>query len=153
VLTIVSGLMPYLPPKLGRANATILGVVLAASIFSCLMLPIHLVENRRVVDERMAVYDAVIDAKISHAVIILRTGTGTIAPMEPMDLTRNGINVRDADVIFALSRSNPVWLNESGQAKNGRDLNLAELLQAFPDRNFYVFEQKGDQATLRKLAR
>jgi hypothetical protein len=152
VLTIVSGLTPYLQLRSDRTNAaTILGAVLAASIFSCLMMPAHLVENHRVVDERMALYDAVSDAKISHAVIILRTGTGTIASMDAMDLTRNGINVRDANVIFALSRPNPAWLRETGQEVEERD--LADLWQAFPDRKFYVFEQKGDQPILRKLAR
>ena len=72
--------------------------------------------------------------------------------MEPMDLTRNGINIRDADVIFALSRTNGAWLEETGQGAEEGTLKLTELLRAFPDRDFYVFEQqKGGQATLRKL--
>ena len=154
VLTIVSGLVPYLSAKLDRKASTVIGVGLAASIFSCLMTPIYLIENRRVVDERMVPYDLVRDAKISHAVVVLRTGSGTIAPMEPMDLTRNGINVRDADVIFALGRTNGAWLEETGQETDEGSLNLTALLQAFPDRSFYVFEQaEGGKATLRKLVR
>lgn len=154
VLTIVSGLLPYLSSRLDRKASTVIGVGLAASIFACLMLPVYLIENRRVVDERMAPYDLVRDAKISHAVVVLQTGSGTIAPMEPMDLTRNGINVRDADVIFALSRTNGAWLEETGQDTDEESLNLIELLQAFPDRNFYAFErQESGQATLRKLGR
>jgi hypothetical protein len=154
VLTIVSGLAPYLSSKLDRKASTVIGVGLAASIFSCFMIPIYLIENRRVVDERMAPYDLVREAKISHAVVVLQTGSGTIAPMEPMDLARNGINVRDADVIFALSRTNGAWLEETGQEAEEGSLKLTKLLQAFPDRNFYVFEQqKGGQPMLRKLVR
>jgi hypothetical protein len=154
VLTIVSGLTPYLTSKLDRRGSIVTGVLLAVAIFSSVMIPIYLYENRRVVDERMAPYDLVRDAKISHAVVVLRTGSGTIAPMEPMDLTRNGISVRDADVIFALSRTNQAWLEETGQGADEADLDLTALLQAFPDRDFYVFEQQSEgQATLHRLAR
>ena len=154
ILTIVSGLLPYLTSKSDKISATAFGLVLAALTLACFMIPIHLDENHRVVDERMGLYDAARREKISHAVVILRTNSGRIAPMVPMDLTRNGINIRDADIIFALSKTYSTWLRATGQGTEGGALDLAELMQAFPDRSFYVFEQQKDgQAMLRKLTR
>jgi hypothetical protein len=152
VLTIVSAVIPYLRSKPDKIGANVAGVALAAAVFSCLMFPIHLYENHRVVDERMVLYDLARDEKLTHAVVVLRSGTGIVARMAPLDLTRNGINVRDANVIYALSRSYSGWLLQTGQEADDSDLNLAELFAAFPDRDFYAFEEYGGQPTLRKLA-
>ena len=154
VLTIVSAITPYLMAKLEDIKANFLGIVLATLILSCVMIPINVYATHRIVNDRMQLYDAVRDAKLSNAVVILLARSGSISPMLEMDLTRNGINVRDADVIFALGRSDPAWRYATGQEPMEIDLKLAKLIQAFPGRDFYVFEKSGaaEQATLHKLA-
>ena len=149
VLTIISAVRPYFTSKLENIFP---GTVLAALVFSCVMIPIHVYENHQIVNERMKLYDAVSDAKLSHAVVILPTKSGSTLEM---DLTRNGINPRDADVIFALDRSNPAWLYATGHEAAEGDLKSQELIDTFPNRNFYVYEQSSTtgQAILRKLAR
>jgi hypothetical protein len=111
-----------------RANAAALGLLathVAAGVAAFIVLAVQL---RTVVNERMDVYDAVDRADIHHAVVIVRSGTGVLRPMDIKDLLRNGIT-RDGDVLYAKSLP-------------GQD---SELRSLYADRRFYAYERATDE--------
>ena len=155
VLTIVSAVVPYLTSKADSIKAGFLaGALMLQVVLACIIAPIQVYENHRIVNERMALYDAVRDQKISHAVVIVRAGTGSILPVAPLDLTRNGIDPVEAEVIFAVNQFDQGWYYATGREAPKGDMSLEELIHAFPDRAFYVFEQSGGKgpAQLHRLA-
>jgi hypothetical protein len=114
-------LMGCVLKRLGKS-----GIVLAVAIV-CGNLWVLAHETRQFsnqVRERMEVYEAVKRAKISRAVVFLRTGSGT---MPPGDLTRNGISFSE-DVLYVHDRG----------SDNRR------LLEKHPDRKAFVYTYDPD---------
>jgi hypothetical protein len=91
---------------------------------------------RKIIDERMDLYDRVAAAGLSNAVIVVHSGTSPLRRMDPRDLVRNGIAL-DGEVIYALDLSD----------------RLGELRQLFPQRRFYIYERASDspKGILRRL--
>jgi hypothetical protein len=84
-----------------------------------------------VIDQRMAMYDAVADRGLHHALVVMSlVPTGTLRPMYPWDFTRNGTEIDDrTSVLYAL---------DCGRG-------LAPLLARYPDRA--VWRWDGAQRT------
>jgi hypothetical protein len=81
---------------------------------------------RGVVNVRMDMYDQVRARGLHNAVVIVHSGGGAYMPFTPKDLTRNGIEIGDQDVIYALDIP-------------GR---VSELGQMFPGRALYIYSRK-----------
>jgi len=156
ILTIVTAMTPYLRSSTELIKTRILSYALAMQVvLACIIAPIHLYNYHRIVNGRMELYDAVRDEKLSHAVVVIRALSGSILPMPFMDLTRNGINPIEADVIYAIDKPDSWWLYATGHdheaaksdQKSSEELvhakSLEELVHAFPDRTFYEFTQSG----------
>lgn len=75
------------------------------------------------VDERMDLYDQVHQLGLKNAVVVVRSGTGVTQPMDPHDLTRNGLT-RDGAVIYTLDVPQ----------------RMPELRRLFPGRTFFIYE-------------
>jgi hypothetical protein len=136
VLTIVSGLMPLLQLTRLRWRAFAssllmahLAIVLAAGVIFGIFM-------RKIIDERMDLYDRVAAAGLSNAVIVVHSGTSPLRRMDPRDLVRNSIAL-DGEVIYALDLSD----------------RLGELRQLLPQRRFYIYERASDspKGILRRL--
>jgi hypothetical protein len=127
VLTLVSVLAPVLenktePKRLMFASTLLVGhfvTSVAAVIFFGIFF-------RGVVNARMNMYDQVRARRLHNAVVIVHSGGGAYLPFTPMDLTRNGIDITDQDVIYALDIP-------------GR---VNELSQMFPSRALYIYSRK-----------
>jgi hypothetical protein len=86
---------------------------------------------RIVVNERMDIYDQVMQNDLHHAVVVLRTGTfGTYSTAGVGELLRNGIDL-NGEVIYA---------RENMQ-------RMGELRARFPDRKFYLYEWRAGDTT------
>jgi hypothetical protein len=111
------------------ASAAALGLLathVATGVAAFIVLAVVM---RAVVDQRMDIYEAVDRADLHHAVVVVRSGTGVLSPMEIGDLLRNGIT-RTEDVLYA-------------QSIPGRD---SELRSLYPDRRFYAYERNAGEA-------
>ena len=112
---------------LGRARwrSWIRGLLLAHVLLCLVSFVICGVFFRRIVDERMDLQDqAGANGGPGKAVIVVRSGTGIIRHMAPLDLVRNGTDL-SGDVVFA------------------HDLPGGEtaLLAIFPDRKIYLYRR------------
>lgn len=136
VLTVVSGVRPLLHLNGLRWRAFTSSLLLAHFAIALAAGVIFSLFMRKIIDERMDLYDQVAAAGLSNAVVIVRSGTGSLRLLEPPDLLRNGIAL-DGNVIYA------------------RDLadRLRELQQRFPQRQFYVYQRAHDnpKGSLRQL--
>ncbi len=74
----------------------------------------------------MDMYDQVRARGLHNAVVIVHSGGGAYMPFTPKDLTRNGIEIGDQDVIYALDIP-------------GR---VSELGEMFPGRALYIYSRK-----------
>lgn len=137
VLTAVSGLRALLGDAARPRQAAFGASVAIAHCIMCVVAASFIaVIMRQVVDQRMDIYDQVRDEQLHNSVVVIRSPTGYIEPMLPMDLTRNGITL-DGDVIYALDIPQ----------------RLKYLQQLFPDRQFYVYSRDlhSPKGTLRPL--
>ena len=109
--------------KAGAAAAVAAAIVMGLGAFPALAYQMH-----RVVNQRMELFDLVASARLSNAVVIVGSPTGSAFPMQmtPQDLTRNGIDF-SGSVIYALDVPN----------------QLCAVSQAFPGRSFYKYEAVG----------
>jgi hypothetical protein len=109
-----------------------------ASRFAVALLALHLLvavaamapfmrAMHRIVDERMDLYDLVDEQNVSNAVVVVTMPTGSLDPMGPKDLTRNGIDV-SGPVIYALARDNAV----------------ARLRTLYPTRQLFIYRRDID---------
>ena len=80
--------------------------------------------EHRVVMERQSLYREVAAAGLDDAVVLVLDDVGSIRPMPPRDLLRNGIRVGDEPVTYALDKD---------------DATTLLLLQHFPGRHFYRY--------------
>jgi hypothetical protein len=136
VLTVVSGLTPLLQLTRLRWRAFAfsllmahLAIVLAAGVIFGIFM-------RKIIDERMDLYDQVAAEGLSNAVIVVHSGTSPTRLLGPRDLVRNGISL-DREVIYALDLTD----------------RLGELRQLFPQRVVYIYERASDspKGVLRRL--
>jgi hypothetical protein len=127
VLTIVSVLTPVLENKSEPKRAVFAGTLLSAHVATCIAVTIvFAIFFRDVVNARMNMYDQVAAQRLHNAVVIVHSGGGAYLPFTPKDLTRNGIDIGDQDVIYALDI-------------RGR---MSELREMFPGRAFYIYSRK-----------
>ncbi|HTT79076.1 MAG TPA: hypothetical protein VMF86_05295 [Stellaceae bacterium] len=131
VLTLVDGLVPLLQDKLRPRRAAFGWFSLVAHGAICaIVLAFLCVGMRRVVDQRMDLYDQVRARQLHDAVIVVRSGTSDMYKMFPPDLVRDGIDAQ-GDVIYVLDVPQ----------------QMAGLRRLYPRRRFYVYERKPDRAT------
>lgn len=79
---------------------------------------------------RVELYDLVNKSRLSNAIVVIRSHSGD---MEPLDLTRNGIDLSQS-VLYALDQ--PVQYCTLTRAFPGRT--------PFPGRTLYRYERKDD---------
>jgi hypothetical protein len=127
ILTIASVLPQYLAMKTSCWKPRIVRSAFAAHlVFAYTAIPVLAFEMRRIVDERMELFDLVKAHKLSHAIVVIRSATGTLAAMEPKDLTHNGISLT-GDVLYAIDFNH----------------DYSKLRARYPDRCLYFFERPG----------
>lgn len=109
----------WAPLQAGVAASLAGAVIMAVAAYPALAYQFH-----RIVTERMEPFDLVADARLSNAIVIIGSRTGSAFPMwmYSPDLTRNGIDF-SGSVVYA----NDV---------PGRSCALA---RAFPGRSFYRY--------------
>jgi hypothetical protein len=135
VLTVVSALTLLLRDNKRPRLALIIGSVVIAHLVICIGNTVTAaLFLRTLVDERMDLYDQVRAQQLQDAVVIVHSATSKTAPMEPRDLTRNGISL-DGEVIYALDIP----------------ARLHDLRTIFPQRRFYIYKREplADRGTLR----
>jgi hypothetical protein len=131
VLTLVAGLVPLLQDKLRPQRAAFGWVALVAHGAICAIVLAFLCSGmRRVIDQRMDLYDQVRARHLHDAVVVVRSGTSDIYKMYPPDLVRDGIDAR-GDVLYVLDVP----------------AQMPELQHLYPGRRFYVYERADDRAT------
>ena len=81
---------------------------------------------RTVIDQRMDIYDQVLEQRLHNAVVVIHSSTGAVPgmSMDSLDLTRNGIGT-DGKVLYVRNITN----------------QLEKLRLLFPDRKFYMYER------------
>jgi hypothetical protein len=79
---------------------------------------------RPIIDGRMDLYDQVARNRLDNAVVIIRSSPGSADSLEPLDLTRNGVEL-GGPVICALD---PVQ-------------KLPAVKSMFPNRKFFVYDR------------
>jgi hypothetical protein len=139
VLTLVSGFAPYLRDAANPQRAAFAWfLLLAHGAISVAGVAIIGFWMRALIDQRMDIYDQVRAEHLRNAVVVVHSSTSSIAPMDPRDLTRNGIDV-EGDVIYVIDLPD----------------RLPALQQLFPQRRFYVYERetRSPTGTLRPLQR
>jgi hypothetical protein len=139
VLTLVSGITPLLGDAANPQRTAFAWFLLlahgAVSIAGVVIIGFWM---RAVIDQRMDIYDQVQAEHLRNAVVVVHSSTGSIAPMDPRDLTRNGIDA-DGEVIYVIDLPD----------------KLPALQQLFPQRRFYVYEREAGspKGALRPLQR
>lgn len=91
---------------------------------SAVNLPVNAVRNHQIIHERRDLFRAVEAAGLHDALVVVRSGTGIINPLRPIDLLYNGITL-DGAVLYALDRPE----------------QMDALRAYFPDRSFWVYER------------
>lgn len=131
VLTLVSGLVPLLQDKLRPQRAAFGWFSLVAHGAICAIVLAFLCSGmRRVVDQRMDLYDQVQARHLHNAVVVVRSGTSDIYKMYPPDLVRDGIDAQ-GDVLYVLDLPQ----------------QMPELRRLYPHRRFYVYVRAADRAS------
>jgi hypothetical protein len=95
----------------------------AGLAFGLVALPLHVVREGRVVEERTDVFRLVEREQLRQAIVLLASGTGVLRPMPIPDLTRNDVDLEN-DVLYAQDLG--------PQPAQG-------LAAAFPDRRLYRY--------------
>ncbi|HTV90860.1 MAG TPA: hypothetical protein VME41_17745 [Stellaceae bacterium] len=129
VLTLVAWLAPLLDERSRRAALAWFSLAAHGAICA-LVFAFLCVGMRRVVDQRMDLYDQVRAQHLHQAVVIVQSGTGSIYKMYPPDLVRDGIDAR-ADVLYVLDVPD----------------HLPQLQQLYPRRQFYIYRREAGRPT------
>lgn len=98
-------------------------------IASLVILPFLSVYEYIKIYERRDLYRQVAERNIKSAIIFVKNATGVLDPMQPLDLTRNGISL-DGDVLYALYREN----------------GIERLENYFPEKTFYLYQRERHSA-------
>jgi hypothetical protein len=94
----------------------------AGLIVMIIKIPLIMHREYKIIRERTDVYRKVEAANLSHAVVILKSGTGAIRPMPSGDLTRNDPNFQNS-VLYAVDH--PDFTDD--------------LMRYYKDRSFYEY--------------
>ena len=125
VLTVISATTTWLAAwRSGSRWAAIVGAVVGAIIMGLVAYPALAYRFRGIVNARMELYDLVNKSRLSSAIVVIRSHSGD---MEPLDLTRNGIDLSQS-VLYALDQP----------------AQYCTLTRAFPGRTLYRYERKDD---------
>jgi hypothetical protein len=125
----VAGLASELGNRLeGRRHELLAHLVVVHLVICAAMLPLLSRFEYEVVSGRLDLYDAVDRAGLHDAIVIVRSGTSELRPMEAGDLTRNGLT-RGADVLYARD-----------QGDDNRQLRAA-----FPKRQIWIYEREPNE--------
>lgn len=129
-ITVASAIVGLTSESRGpRIGPAIIGLT-AAHIMTCLIgFIVIAIPMRKIVDERMDIYDRAHQAALGNAIIILHTGTGVLRAMNPGDLVRDGIDGTQ-DVLYALDLPR----------------RREELKFLFPTRRIYVYDRPDGKA-------
>jgi hypothetical protein len=133
VLTVISAATVWFPARpaasrQGAATAAIIG----AMIMGLVSYPALAYQLRKVVNERMDVYDLAAESHLSNAIVVIRSETGTVRRMAPGELTQNRLTRDGID----LSQSVLYGLDQPTQ--------YCALALAFPGRTLYRYERKDE---------
>jgi hypothetical protein len=102
VLTVLKVIDPILFGVQRPAAAPWIASGLVASLmFECAYLPARLEREHRVVVERQDVYRQAEKEGLDNAIVIVASKVGTIRPMPPGDLIRNGLHIGEQKVLYA----------------------------------------------------
>lgn len=102
ILTIAKALDGALFVRNGAPRpALAAAAVLMHFAFQIGQLAPRLYLEHQIVVEREDLYRKVAAAKLSNAVVLIASGTGTIRPMLQIDLARNGLHIGNAPVVYA----------------------------------------------------
>jgi 4-amino-4-deoxy-L-arabinose transferase-like glycosyltransferase len=133
VLTVISAATAWLPARPAASRqATATAAVIGAMIMGLVSYPALAYQLRKVVNERMDVYDVVAEAHLSNAIVAIRSETGTVRRMAPGELTQNGLTRDGID----LSQGVLYGLDQPTQ--------YCALTRAFPGRTLYRYERKNE---------
>jgi hypothetical protein len=103
LLTILKTIDPILSgTKRGAGANWISSAVVASLLFAVAYVPVHLEREHNVVLERQDVYAQAESAGLTNSIVIIAGDVGTIRPMPPRDLVRNGLRIGEQNVIYAL---------------------------------------------------
>ncbi|HJU15692.1 MAG TPA: hypothetical protein VJ770_04415 [Stellaceae bacterium] len=131
VLTVVSALVPLLRDPRFLRWRSLAALLLVAHGAACLAaMAVIAPFLRTVVDQRMDIYDQAQAKHLHNAVVVVRSPTGEIAPMAPLDLTRNG-TAADGNVLYVLNIPDQV----------------EKLHRLLPERRFYAYERDPSSPT------
>lgn len=121
LITVAKAIEPYFSPARGRSE---LGAALLLShlAFQLGYLAPRVAREHTVVVERQSLYERVRSAGITNAVILVLDDVGHVRPLPPRDLLRNGLEVGDEPVTYALDKGDEMTLG---------------LMKQFPGRRFY----------------
>jgi hypothetical protein len=108
-----------------RRRSVLLHLTAVHLIICAVTLPLLSRFEYEVVTSRLDLYDAVDRAGLHQAIVIVRSGTSELRPMEPGDLTRNGLTF-GGDVLYA----------------RDQDIDNHRLRDAFPDREIWAYERE-----------
>lgn len=122
ILTMLKAADPVLSGS-GQAVRWISAAFVASLLFQLSYLPARFERERRVVEERQAVYNAVKEAGLKNAIVIIAESVGKIRPMPPDDLLRNGLNFNEREILY---------VGDLGEQNS-------TLASQFPGRDIYVF--------------
>jgi hypothetical protein len=126
ILTMLKAMDPLLFGSDQRDSTRwISSAVVASILFQLSYLPPRFEREHRVVEERQALYNEVEKAGLKSAIVIIASNVGSIRPMVPEDLLRNGLNVSERAVIYARD------LGERNRA----------LASQFPGRDIYIYSK------------
>ena len=101
-----------------------ISLLLSGSLISVLQIYLHAKQEHQVVVERMDLYDLVEKEQLTDAIVFIKSSTGVLRRMGPIDLTRNGITL-ESDILYAVDKG----------TRN------SELHKYFPDKKFYVYSK------------
>lgn len=99
-----------------------MALLLAGLIYGLVKMPYIIGREKRIVEERMDIYDQVKQAGINNAVVLVTSHTGIIRPMGQLDLSRNALDY-NGDVIYVLDLG---------------DRNR-EVIRHYPNRSIYRY--------------
>ena len=132
VLTALRALEPILLPKpsdgtaapaSGKTAGLVAAALLAHLAYQLAYAPPRLALQHQLIDERDRVYKDVKAHRLKNAVVFIASTAQGLRWVDPLDLTRNGLDPFDNSVVYAVDRGE----------KN------AELLSALPGRTPYLY--------------
>jgi hypothetical protein len=102
LLTIAKAADPFVASFERTHGEWIVAATLAGLLFQIGVLPARFEREHDVIEERQTIYRDVRRAGLKNSIVLIASKVGHIRPMPPRDLVRNGLDVKDQDIIYAL---------------------------------------------------